>query len=284
MPRPFVLERLTAASGATSEDRAEVIEVPGGAVIMVADGQAELPAVLLPQTCSCNTSGVPPSQRSPVPLHGVDPLPLQVVTASASFRKGSEDRFAVHHAVGGLVIVVADGAGGIPGGGPAADLLLAHVEGALADTKFDVFVASSWIDLLRSVDALVERDRAAGETTAVIVAVTDSGLVVGASSGDSGALVVRKDGTVDELTEGQHRKRRIGSGSAVPVGFDRPALDGTLVVASDGLLGYARPNVIAEVVLATEDLDDAASSLVDRVRLPSGGLMDDVAVVLVRLG
>jgi len=40
--------------------------------------------------------------------------------------------------------------------------------------------------------------------------------------------------------------------------------------------------VIAEVVLATEDLDDAASSLLDRVRLPSGGLMDDVAAVLVR--
>jgi serine/threonine protein phosphatase PrpC len=161
-------------------------------------------------------------------------------------------------------------------------LVLVQVERAVTRKSLEPFVSSSWIDLLGSVDALVEHDRAAGETTAVIVAVTDSGLVVGASCGDSGALVVRGDGTVDELTEGQHRKKRIGSGIAVPVGFDRLALEGTLVVASDGLLGYARPTVIAEVVLVTEDLDDAASALVGRVRLPSGSLMDDVAVVLVR--
>jgi serine/threonine protein phosphatase PrpC len=212
----------------------------------------------------------------------VDPVPLQVATTSASFRSASEDRLAVHHVPDGLVVVVADGAGGIPGGGLAADLVLVQVERAVTRKSFEPYVSSSWIDLLSLVDMAAEQDRAAGETTAVVVAVTDSGLVVGASCGDSGALLVRKDGTVDDLTQDQHRKKRLGSGSAVPVGFDRPTLDGTLVVASDGLLGYARPNVVAEVVLATENVDEAASSLVARVRLPSGSLMDDVTIVLVR--
>ena len=77
-------------------------------------------------------------------------------------------------------------------------------------------------------------------------------------------------------------KKRLGSGRVVPVGFHRADLEGTLVVASDGLFGYARPEVVAEVVLATGDLDEAASTLIKRVRLPGGGLIDDVGVVLAR--
>jgi hypothetical protein len=40
--------------------------------------------------------------------------------------------------------------------------------------------------------------------------------------------------------------------------------------------------MVTEVLAATKDLDDAVLALVDRVRLPSGDLMDDVTVVLVR--
>ena len=61
-----------------------------------------------------------------------------------------------------------------------------------------------------------------------------------------------------------------------------PGVGAALLDATDGLLGYARPEMVTEVLAATKDLDDAVLALVDRVRLPSGDLMDDVTVVLVR--
>lgn len=89
-------------------------------------------------------------------------------------------------------------------------------------------------------------------------------------------------GLIDDLTEGQHRKRRLGGGRATPVLFETPNLDGVLVIATDGLFNYARPEVIAQVVATHEYLDATAQALVELVRLPSGSFMDDVAVVLVR--
>lgn len=193
---------------------------------------------------------------------------LDITTATASFRPNTEDRVAVHHVRGGLVIVVADGAGGLPGGARAAEL--------------NPFDADSWAELLVEADGEIERDRAAGETTAVVVAVKEHGSVVGASCGDSGALVIRKDAHIDDLTDDQHRKRRLGAGRALPIPFRRPALDGTLVIASDGLLAYARPEKIAGVVSEHDDLGPMADALVTTVRLPSGDLQDDVALAIIR--
>jgi hypothetical protein len=87
--------------------------------------------------------------------------------------------------------------------------------------------------------------------------------------------VVHPDGTIDDLTARQHRKLRLGSGRARPVSFLRPKLAGTLLVATNGLFNYARPEKIAAVALG-EDLDCAARDLTQLVRLPGGGLQDDV--------
>jgi hypothetical protein len=56
---------------------------------------------------------------------------------------------------------------------------------------------------------------------------------------------------------------------------------GTLLVASDGLLRYAKLADIARLA-AGADLDAAARGLVELVRLSSGALPDDVAMVLGR--
>jgi hypothetical protein len=72
--------------------------------------------------------------------------------------------------------------------------------------------------------------------------------------------VVHPDGRVDDLTARQHRKLRLGSGRARPVSFSRPKLTGTLVVSTDGLFNYARPEKIAAVALQ-EDLERAARDL-----------------------
>lgn len=47
------------------------------------------------------------------------------------------------------------------------------------------------------------------------------------------------------------------------------------------LSGYAYPYVIARVRAGRGDLDEAAVVLVEAVRLPSGDLMDDMAIVMV---
>lgn len=208
-------------------------------------------------------------------------MPFKIATTTASFRRSSEDRLASHQTPKGLVVVVADGAGGIPGGARAAELALQIVADAIEHDASKLVDPARLHELLVHADAIVQSDRAAGETTCVVVSVSGEGHLVGASVGDSGALVV-KTGSIDDLTASQHRKRRLGSGRAVPVVFERSDLDGTLLLASDGLLAYARAEIIARVVAEHEDLDVAAQALVEAVRLPSGDLQDDVAIVLVR--
>jgi PPM family protein phosphatase len=203
---------------------------------------------------------------------------LRVATATDSFRGDIEDRLAIRDIPGGVVVILADGAGGIPGGGEAADRLLALARHALSAPHFDPFSAGTWVDLMLNADREIERDRSAGETTAVIAAVWERH-IWGASAGDSGAMIVHARGH-DDLTANQRRKLRLGSGEARPVPFERGDWDGCLVVASDGLFGHARPDAVSQAVF-DGDPDDAPRRLIDRVRLPSGTLVDDVAVAVI---
>lgn len=208
-------------------------------------------------------------------------MPFNVATTLASSRAFSEDRVALHPVAGGLLVVVADGAGGFAGGGRAADLALELVARAVETAAFPLFLTGSWVELLDNVDHRIASDGVAGETTLVVVGVTEDGCVVGASCGDSGAWIIGDDGVIDELTAMQ-RRRRLGSGRAKPVAFERAALRGTLVVATDGLFSYAGREPIASIVAGHEELDAEAVALVEAVRLRSGSVQDDVAVVLVR--
>lgn len=176
-------------------------------------------------------------------------MPFKITTKTASFRRISEVRLSVHQGPGGLVVVVADGAGGMRGGAEAADLALKIVAEAIdyAPTKF---TDPSWLaELLVHADAIVQSDRAAGETTCVIVVVTNDGRIVGASAGDSGAMIIKPDGTIDDLTEGRHWKQRLGSRRAMPKEFERSALVGTLVVGAE---------IISGVIREHDDLDGHA--------------------------
>ena len=86
--------------------------------------------------------------------------------------------------------------------------------------------------------------------------------------------------SANDLTRGQHTKQHLGTGRVEPAVFARAALSGTLVVATDGLFKYAAPDVIARVARANA-IRIAAEELVELVRLRSGTLADDVALVLV---
>ena len=135
-----------------------------------------------------------------------------------------------------------------------------------------------WSALLVDLDGDAKR-LGGGRSTAVIVSITGAGLG-GASVGDSGAWLL-SGSTVVDLTAGQMRKPLVGSGCAPLDIASGPLGDATLLVASDGLLRYAKQRDIARIAIGP-DLATAARALVDLVRLPRGGLQDDVSVVLCR--
>jgi len=181
-----------------------------------------------------------------------------------------------------VVLVVADGAGGIGGGAEAAEYLVRKVEQAV-DGAEDLDDSALWCRLLAEADAGLLDDPESGETTAVVAACTAT-RIVGASAGDSGCWLLTGIGgsaRAIHLTHHQQHKPLLGSGEAFPVPFEAGFPEGTVLVASDGLLKYSPMERIAPVVLGYA-VDEAVDRLVDLVRLKSGCVQDDVSVVLCR--
>lgn len=179
----------------------------------------------------------------------------------------------------GVVLVVADGSGGSGGGSEAADSVLLWIRAHVTRVS-DIRPAFQWRDLLAQADSQMQFSR--GETTAVVTAVWEGGLS-GASVGDSAAWLICANGW-ENLTAGQQHKPLVGSGNAKPVSFERTGFgdEERLLLVSDGIVKYATPARICEIVRAATDLQSAAEQLVDAVRLRSGKLQDDVAVVICR--
>ena len=172
----------------------------------------------------------------------------------------------------GLIVTLADGAGGVGAGAAAAQTI---IDGAAAWTP----ASSDAGALLRDLDRRLAGSTA-GQSTAVVLYLSASGLV-GASVGDSGAWIIR-DGSLDDITGAQNRKPLVGSGAAAPVAFGAgPLAGGTLLVASDGLLKFGKRTDIARIA-ALPDLASAALELMSLVTLRSGEVPDDVTVALCR--
>jgi PPM family protein phosphatase len=189
----------------------------------------------------------------------------------AAARGGGQDRARVFEFADGFVVALADGAGGTGNGAAAAAAIVDSVRAAGT-------ASHDWHALLAELDRAADR-LGHGQSTAVILSITREG-IAGASVGDSGAWLLHGDDVL-ELTDGQTRKPLVGSGCAP---FRIPLTrfgGGTLLVASDGLLRYATRHDITRIA-AGEDLLAATRALVDRARLPSGALQDDVSVVLCR--
>jgi len=194
-----------------------------------------------------------------------------------SYRKRSDDRAeAIPHA-GGVVIVLADGAGGTSGGAEAAGTVVMWAREYVTSGRRDLDDPAMWAEFLAKMDFQISCE--GGQTTAVVVAATAEGLC-GASVGDSAAWAISASGCCD-LTGNQVHKQLLGSGSARPVPFQTQGFSGTLLVASDGLVKYARRELICRCALE-KDLPSAARKIVDLARLRSGQLQDDVSLVLCR--
>jgi serine/threonine protein phosphatase PrpC len=198
--------------------------------------------------------------------------------AVASNSVKSEDAAEVFERDEKLVVVLGDGAGGMRGSAAASAFLVEAVRSAVHDRAFPVDDLQKWVDLFLAVDAGLVAN-GAGQTTGIVI-VAGPHRLFGISTGHSQAWVVTPSRVFD-LTVGQQTKQRLGSKRVTPATFERYALDGGLGVATDGLFNFAANDVIARIVRES-DVPTAAEHLVDLVRLRSGKLADDVAVVLVR--
>jgi serine/threonine protein phosphatase PrpC len=192
------------------------------------------------------------------------------------WQKRCQDRAEVVPHPQGIVAVVSDGAGGVSGGAEAAGTVAMWVKACTTRTS-DIRAVAQWGELLAKLDQQLMYTT--GQATAVVVAVHSDGLA-GASVGDSAAWLIGSDG-YDDLTASQTQKPLLGSGGAKPKVFERPAMTGTLLLASDGLVKYASPARICELARLA-NLRQAAEALVDAVRLRSGALQDDVGIILCR--
>ena len=201
---------------------------------------------------------------------------IEVCVRSVAAGPRSMDRAIAIPADGSRLLVVADGAGGFTGSIEAADMAIAFFsERAACLVRRPE--PSTWAAALAELDGRILSEPAAGETTGVVAFVSE-GNVVGASVGDSGAWLVA-DAGIDNLTQGRWRKPLLGSGSARPIPFGPTPFRGRLIVASDGLFKYVKRERIRELALSGH-VDEAVSALVQDARLPSGGLHDDLAVIL----
>ena len=179
----------------------------------------------------------------------------------------NEDRLLVERHGERTLAIVCDGAGNGGKGGVAAEVAIAEL-GRIGQTKF-----SDWMRALLAVDQLLKRQAQGGECTCVVVEISDDGVCRGASAGDSEAWMLTAGGDVRNLTAHQSRTR-LGSGQAHPVSFTTPLM-GRLLLATDGLFKYAWAADIR--TRAARGVD----ALIEGMRLKSGALQDDVAIILI---
>lgn len=189
----------------------------------------------------------------------------------AAYRSQCEDRVAVIQDGERMVIIVADGAGGIGSGGLAAQRVIDEVR----DCYSSLNTAAEWEAALIQIDCRVSE----GESTAVVVDLRPDSLI-GASVGDSCAWLI-EDGELLDLTANQVRKPLLGSGQAEPRAFEHAMLTGLLIVATDGFGNYAKRERIPPLI-AKHDFFELPRHLLESVRLPSGDLWDDVSIVACR--
>ena len=203
---------------------------------------------------------------------------MKPILLTAAGNPENQDRGAIISCRRSLVLVVADGAGGLSVGAEAAVMAVTFVR----QHTEQLSDAASCAAILQEIDQHVAQDSIAGETTCTLAVVT-ADLVFGASVGDSGFWVIGETEFTD-LTRLQTRKPFIGSGSAWPVTFEhKNASGGQLLMATDGLLKYASPEKIMGVCRRNSS-DETARQLIELVRYPSGALPDDVTVIVCSLG
>ena len=195
-------------------------------------------------------------------------MDLDIAIRIVPANRVGEDRAAAFTIPNGHLLVLADGAGGTSGGAAAADAVLARASVSSPTSAPDCAHVLEIVDR-----ALAEL----GQTTAILLVIS-AGRVFGASVGDSAAWLLDGSRALD-LTENQDRKPLLGSGRAKPAPFGPYDLRGRVLLGSDGLFKYVNVDRIRDIA-TNLPLASVPDTLVAAARLPSGGLQDDIAIIV----
>jgi PPM family protein phosphatase len=206
----------------------------------------------------------------------MQPSQFQTDLATATTNSKNQDRATVLEYPQGLLLIIADGAGGMGGGAEAAELVIQIVK-EMVEPKTKFSNSLIWQSILQEADTRLLTHPIAGETTAVIAAISNN-IIYGASVGDSGAFLIQQPADF-ELTAQQQRKPFLGSGIAIPSSYGPIPFYGTLLLATDGLIKYAPMTKIHQIVL-NNPIESVAQSLIESIRYPSGNLPDDVSIIV----
>lgn len=186
-----------------------------------------------------------------------------------------DDRILIRHWQDeSILVLLADGATGVGFGALAAECFIK----VMSDHVTNFSRAS--VDIvhgLHAADRQIAGFAHPCDTTGVVLLVNGDNYMC-ASVGDSSAFMEASSGVV-ELTLGQRRKPRIGSGIQDPV-VATGTISGTLLVATDGLC-MTPAAVFALLKDRREDEHLAGLATLVTDCAARQGLMDDVAVVVV---
>lgn len=188
---------------------------------------------------------------------------------------GGDDRVLIRHLPDqAILVLLADGATGGGYGAMAAECFI----GIMRDCVSSFEQAANGIRLgFRMADQRIGGFANACDTTGIALVVHDDRYLC-ASVGDSSIFMAAPDGII-ELTQGQHRKPRVGSGIREPV-LHEGRVTGPLLLASDGLL--MSPDAAFNLVRAERDGENAAglaSAVTNQAERK--WLFDDLAVVVI---
>ena len=186
---------------------------------------------------------------------------------------GGDDSLLVLEKDEAIWFCVADGAGGTGSGSLASQYISKAFRKLTSIPEFPM--PEDFESFLRKIDFELMEENSGGESTAII-GVVSSGMVSGASVGDSEAWLFNSEYEL-EISNHQIIKPLLGSGRAIPIGFGPIPLDKHLLVASDGLFKYTEfRSLRAKLNSAT-----VASELTTLAALPNGSYQDDVSVILI---
>lgn len=138
-----------------------------------------------------------------------------------------------------LLVAIADGQGGQPGGKTAAQLACQLIVKAASECRpMHLLWKRKWKQLLQQTDQQLRVNASAGFTTLVAFALMPNKLC-GAANGDS-ALMLITPRAVNVLTKGQAKNPPMGSGKAPAYAFSHPLPNPWTVLAmTDGVWKYA---------------------------------------------
>lgn len=202
----------------------------------------------------------------------------QISTSIVSLKpSGGDDRILIRHLQDqSILVLLADGATGVGFGALAAECFIEVMSSHVSNFRR---AAVDIVHGFRSADQQIAGLAHQCDTTGVVLLVHGDHYVC-ASVGDSAVYMEGPNGVV-ELTQGQRRKPRIGSGIQTPI-VSSGKLTGTLLLSSDGL--NMPPSAVFDFLKGKQDEEcsrDLAKLITDRSK--QQGLFDDLTVVVVEL-